>query len=177
MGVRVAGKEDLRVPSLFDLIEPSIAIHVPGYNYPTWARYKLAEALSSSIEEYARVAWGLYELEKRELINTLKRSTNWKLVMAWFGIADYLGHVYFRSNPSIIRQVYEDLNGFAQQVSKLIPENTVLLIVSDHGMEADPEGEGRHSDHAFWSLNIDTEWQPKRFTDFFPKILEWIRGS
>jgi len=35
---------------------------------------------------------------------------------------------------------------------------------------------GKHSEHAFYSLNVRTEWKPKVVTDFYEKILEWDKG-
>jgi len=54
-----------------------------------------------------------------------------------------------------------------------VPEDTIFLIVSDHGMRPMPDGTGHHSCHAFWSLNIDTDWEPKDLTDFYPQIIKW----
>ena len=32
---------------------------------------------------------------------------------------------------------------------------------------------GKHSEHAFYSLNVRTEWKLKVVIDFYEKILEW----
>ena len=173
LGVRVMDRQDLRVPSLFDLVKPSMAIHIPGYNFPIWIWDKIADALSKSVEEYARVTRGIYELEKRELLKAITSESEWKLVMMWTGIADFYGHAYLSRNPTAVEQVYRDLDLFAAEVASKLPEDSILLIVSDHGMTIGDDGEPKHSDHAFWSLNIETEWKPRSFTDFFGKILEW----
>ena len=71
---------------------------------------------------------------------------------------------------------YLELNQLARQIKDRLQKDTVMLIVSDHGMQASKDGiTGTHSKYAFWSLNIKTDWKPKDITDFYPKILEWVK--
>lgn len=87
---------------------------------------------------------------------------------------NYLGHVYIAKNLKSLRKVYLILDELAYEIKKKIPENTIFLIVSDHGMKSELDGTGNHSSHAFYSVNIETDWKPKDITDFYPKIIEWL---
>jgi len=57
-----------------------------------------------------------------------------------------------------IMKAYFELDRLVAQVKEMIPKNTLLMIVSDHGVEAG----GHHSPKAFYSFNIDPEWKPRR---------------
>ena len=62
-------------------------------------------------------------------------------------------------------------------VSSLLPDDVIILIVSDHGMQDSGDGiTGNHSRHAFWSLNIKTTWKPNSITDFYSKIINWCES-
>lgn len=41
---RPPSKEDLHVPTIFDLVKPSVALFVPGYNEESWIRDYYSEA-------------------------------------------------------------------------------------------------------------------------------------
>ena len=102
----------------------------------------------------------------------------WKLLMAYFRIPDLLGHIYFVKSPLKLMNCYLELNKLTMQLKEKLSKDTIMLIVSDHGMEASKDGvTGTHSKHAFWSLNIKTEWKPKDITDFYQKIIEWANTT
>lgn len=74
-------------------------------------------------------------------------------------------------------RVYFVLDELAFELQRWVPEDTVFFIVSDHGMEPQPDGTGNHSSYGFYSLNLETDWQPKDVTDFHKKIIEWLIKS
>jgi len=96
--------------------------------------------------------------------------------MSWFDIADALGHLFI-NNEKWMKSVYSDLNNLAKRFLGKINGECVTLIVSDHGMEPNEHDGwfGEHTKTAFWSLNVETDWQPEHVVDFFPKILEWVK--
>jgi len=68
------------------------------------------------------------------------------------------------------------MNKLTETLQHIIPPDTIFPVVSDHGMVSSEDGvTGTHSDHAFWSLNINTHWKPKEITDFFHKIIGWLK--
>jgi|GEM_PF-992937 len=164
--------------TIFDEVKPSIAIYVPAYNDPTFLHEKLEEAFHMGLDKYAKQIWEDHEERKKATLKALNENRDWKLFMTYFRLADLIGHLFYVKKPLRIMKAYLELNNLAGMLKTHVPPNTIFLIVSDHGMRASSDGlMGEHSKYAFWSLNIDTEWTPKDFTDFYPKIIEWTRGE
>lgn len=171
---RLINKKDLPSKTFIDAIKPSIAIDVPTYNEPTEYFMRMSQSVSKGIDSFEREALRIFRERKTK---TLERINDpWRLFMTYFKIADFWGHLYYVRRPSILRELYNSLDATARDLKMLIPKNTVFLIISDHGMEDSGDGvTGNHSDHAFWSLNLETDWKPKDITDFYAKILkEWL---
>jgi len=164
---RPPSKEDLHVATIFDLVKPSVALFVPGYNEEPWIRNYYSEAFEKGIKYAERAVWQVHEYRKRRLFEELEKNVDWKLFMAWFDLADWIGHFYMGRSKLRIMKAYFELDRFAAQVKEMIPKNTLLMIVSDHGMEVG----GHHSPRAFYSFNIDPEWRPRRITDYFNFII------
>jgi len=174
----VVSHKDLKCNStIFDVVKPSIPLFIPAYNEPEKIHEILTEVFErGGLKAYIRIIWKIHEWRKRALFSTLEGKRDWKLFMVWFDIADLIGHTCIKRNRAMLLKAYLDLNRMAGRLQKMVPNDTVFLIVSDHGMQAVPDDvAGRHTDHAFWSLNIETDWRPKDFTDFFPKIIEWVK--
>ena len=171
---RVVGREKLNCPTLFDVINPSIAVNVPSYNESTYLHRRLSEAFYRGLKEYEKEIWRVHEERKKATYEALKNS-DWKLFMTYFDLADLLGHLHFIKRPLKLLKAYLELNKLAAELQRMIPKNTVFLIISDHGMKSSGDGvTGNHSKRAFWSLNIDENWEPRDFTDFYPKIMDWL---
>jgi len=170
---RVVDKRDLGKETLFEEIAPSIAIDVPAYNEPSEVNLKLAEILTKNdLKQYVNAIWEVYKDRKRRVFE--KIGENWKLFMAYFKIADLLGHVYIAKSLKHLQKVYLTLDELTYELKTKIPDDVIFLIVSDHGMKPEQDGTGTHSLHAFYSTNIETDWEPKDITDFYPKIIEWL---
>ena len=167
-------KNHLRHKTIFDEINPSIAIDVPTYNLVA-EDWFLKFKPSHATEELIKTIWESYQKRKEKTFNLINHK-EWKLFMTYFRISDLLGHLYFVKHPLKLMNCYLELNQLARQIKDKLRKNTVMLIVSDHGMRASKDGvTGTHSKYAFWSLNIKTDWKPKDITDFYPKILEWAK--
>ncbi len=170
---RLYGREDLRCPTLFDLIKPSVSLFVPGFSEPPEIHLMLGEAMERGVGYYVRAIWRVHRWRVAELFKRLEEEQGWRFFMVWFDLADLLGHLYMVKDRLKLMRAYVELDRLARRVGGLVDDGqTVLLIVSDHGME--PRGRtGDHSPYGFWSLNVETDWQPRRITDFYQKILEW----
>jgi len=170
---RLVDKRDLAKETLFDRVTPSVAIDVPVYNEPTDVNVRLGQTLmSKGLREYVRGVWKVYDERKRRVFENL--DGDWKLFMSYFKIADLLGHVYIAKRLKSLQEVYLTLDELANEIKGKIPDDTIFLVVSDHGMEPQPDGTGNHSSHAFYSVNIETNWRPSDIIDFYPKIMEWV---
>jgi hypothetical protein len=171
---RILDKRDIRVKTIFDLTPKSIALFIPGYSEPTIFREKLNDALHSGVKEYIKTIWWIHEVRKREFFKRLDK--DWELFMAWFDIADLLGHTCIVKCRLELFKAYLDLVKIVNRAKKMLDDEVFILIMSDHGMKPMPDGTGDHSDHGFWSINRDWEWfNPVKATDFYPlvkKVLE-----
>ena len=157
-------KSDLNVPTIFELVKPSIALFVPGYNEEPWIRDLYSEAFARGIRESERVLWKIHKYRRQRLFQELSINVHqWKLFMVWFDLADWMGHLYMGRSTLKILKTYFQLAKLASKIQETLPKNTLLMIVSDHGME--PNGE--HSLKAFYSFNININWRPTRITDYF----------
>jgi len=172
---RIVSYKDLRSPTLFDLIAPSVAVNVPAYNDLTEYHTRLANALMKGLVEFEQEIWKIHWERRRATLSALRENVSWRLFMTYFDLADLAGHLYYVRQPEKLQHTYLELNSLAWELQKAIPEDTIFLIVSDHGMQPSEDGvSGEHSPRAFWSLNVEEKWAPTDFKDFFHKILEWV---
>jgi predicted AlkP superfamily phosphohydrolase/phosphomutase len=168
---RTVDERDLETNTLFNKIQPFVAVDVPSWN-ELRSFYRLSQAFRRGLKEYEKEIWKIYEERKQKVFENL--SKRWRLFMAYFQIADLIGHIYFGKKLKKLHEVYKTLDVLAFDIKSLLPNDTIFLIVSDHGMKLSEDGlTGNHSDHAFWSINIKTEWTPRDITDFYLKITEW----
>jgi len=170
---RLHRREDLRFPTLFNVIRPSVGLFVPGFSEPPEVHLMLGEAMEKGVGEYVRAIWRVHRWRVAELLRRLEEGGDWRLFMAWFDLADLLGHLFMVKDRLRLLKAYLELDKLARRVRELVDDSrTVLLVVSDHGMR--PAGRtGDHSPYGFWSVNLDTDWRPRVITDFYPKIIEW----
>jgi len=178
LGIRphVPSRAELGCETIFDVVKPSIAVNVPPYNDPTEYHAILREAVEKGLDEYLRAIWRVHEMRVRDTLRALEEAGEWKLFMTWLDLADLLGHTCIGRRRLELMKGYMELNRLAGELQRRVPGDTVFLIISDHGMRLAEDGvSGDHSEYAFWSLNLDTDWEPRDFTDFYPKILEWTR--
>ena len=172
---RVVNKKDLGKETLFERITPSIAVDVPAYNEPSEVNLYLADIImKEGVKQYVNAVWNVYEDRKKRVFEKIRE--NWKLFMAYFKIADLLGHVYIAKSLKHLKKVYLALDQLAHELTRELSDDVIFIVVSDHGMKPEVDGTGVHSKHAFWSLNIDTDWRPNEITDFYQKIIEWTKN-
>ncbi len=164
---RIVGKDMVKAETIFDVIQPSIALNVPGWNEPTEPHIEYEEALKRGVRDLIAKVWEWHEWRKHQFFKELVSPEKWRLLMAWFDLADIIGHVCMTKCRLELRKAYVELDRLARQVAVRIPPNTALLIVSDHGMTVSTDGvTGDHSDHGFWSLNVMPPFYPESMLDF-----------
>ena len=174
----VPNRRDLKCDTIFDIVKPSVAVYVPGYNDTTEFRMKLSNSWLKGINDYINAIWEIHEERKRATFRALEENDDWKLFMTYFDLADLMGHILITQQLKMMK-VYFELNRLTGKLYKYVTslfDDVVFLIISDHGMTVSEDGvSGRHTCYAFWSLNIDENWKPKDFTHFFYKIQEWVK--
>jgi len=171
LGIRpkLHSRNEIKVKTIFDLTSRSIALFIPGYNEPVEPHMKLNEAIKKGIKEYIKTIWEVHRWRVKTFLEEL--NNDWDLFMVWFDIADLLGHVCMVKCRKELWKAYLDLARLVGIVKKEVPEDTLILILSDHGMKPMPDGTGDHSEYGFWSINMDLEWfNPKKAVDFYPLI-------
>lgn len=162
-----------KIETLFDIIPNSKALSVPPYQ--KWIHPETQLFLRHAIEKEEKLSafeehvWGIFEQKRRKCLKIIQEG-NWKLFMTHFMFTDLLGHIY-AGNPTKMFGIYIKAEQLVEEAKKIIGDETLLLIVSDHGMKTIGEGTfGEHSDHGFYSSNIPLILENPKITDFFPLI-------
>ena len=174
---KIVSKEYYKYTTFFDECKSSKAIYFIMYNQPTWIWRRMQETAKYlggkyTVDDLVDRIWEVYMLRREKLMSSLNQS--WRLIGVYFETVDWLGHLWFVTNKLGLYKAYKKFDNLVKQLKTMVGEDTIILIVSDHGMQDSGDGvTGNHSDHNFWSLNIETSWRPNDITDFYPKILEW----
>ena len=171
------------VKTIFDYARRPAAVDVPAFNQSERA-LELKGGTLKVVERrmpyraYASALWEYHRRKKRLLLKVLDGG-GYDLVMFHFEIADLIGHLR-RGNIIEMWKVYNDLNALARKVREKVGDESLVLIVSDHGMKPIRPGGlyGIHSPYGFWSSNLDIGLPGKTYiTSFFEKIVGFLRLS
>lgn len=145
----------------------------------TGPRYKkvgesLLRAIKKSKEQrkFERKMWKLYKKKKKMVLDRIHK--DWDLLMLYVYITDAFQHIFWDDEEKIMK-IYEDLDLFVSELKKKLPEETRILIVSDHGQK-----KGIHTPYGFYSYNkslnnwiknnndtLTVDFENPKITDFF----------
>jgi len=172
LGCELSLKE-LTIPTIFDLCNPSISVNVPCLGYKTTVEVFNRKIVSSiGNKEIARIvlaeAYGKFERVKETALDQIEE--DWGLFMAYFYIGDFVQHVKFYDERAK-RELYKKLDRTAKVFKETVDDNTLFLIVSDHGMRR-----GVHTDYGFYSLNKKMNLNNPKVTDFYDLIRGWLNA-
>lgn len=165
--------------TIFDAVENPLPFNIFTYNeleeqFKLRLKYSLPRTVGDKPKsKKAYKEW--IDLTEKTFQNFLQLLENreWNLAMTHLFFTDIIGHLFFwRKYHVALNYAYITANHFAHLATEILNDNDILLIASDHGME-----KGEHTNHAFWSLNISTNWKPRDITSFYLKILEWTKRS
>ena len=163
--------------TLFSVIPNSEALSVPPYQ--KWIDQETQLLLREAFDKKEKASvfeehmWNIFE-QKREKCIKIIQEGDWNLFMTHFMATDLLGHL-FAGNPTKMFGVYIKAEQLVEDVKNLIGDETLLLIVSDHGMKTFGKGiYGEHSDHGFYSSNIPLNLKNPKITDFFHLIVKTL---
>jgi len=156
-------KEDIGKSTIFDLVDGYIAVSVPAYNEPEVyldIRRNTVKYFDYDYDGKTLVgeSMDLFNRERKEFEDLLD-SKNWDIAMIHVFVTDTIGHLGID-----IKRTYEEM---ARWVGTLNFNNTMKLILSDHGMKR-----GLHTIEGFWSSNIDLGKSKIHITEFYDIIKE-----
>ncbi len=164
--IRSPRKEDIKVPTMFDLIPSSVSVSVPVLNFDGHKRYAgFIDAIIDPVERTSFIEFleRDFEQDKKDLFSVLNK---YRLVMCHFQITDLYGHIYCKDREKIL-SLYRMIDRFVGDVIKKVSRECWVLIVSDHGIDED----FGHTKHGFYSSNIPTDLNDPHITDFYPMII------
>jgi hypothetical protein len=116
------GKQDLKVPTLFDIVQPSIAVDVVGYDMDTGARTHIAA--SRTLDEFVGRTLDHF-LEKLRRVQHLI-SHPWKVFMFQIALTDHAGHA---CGISKLRAICNRMNQLSYDLKERFSKDTVFLVV------------------------------------------------
>ena len=159
-------KKDIKASTLFDNDKCSIHTHIPIFDeyIPAYAG-KVIQAIENDTYR------AIFEIKCKEEINirskeiftNLKEQTDWKIYMQYFWCLDGIQHIYFHKERKIA-EYYIMFDELIKKINKQITNDTLLLIVSDHGQK-----KGIHTPYGFYSINKPLQLQNPKLIDF-----KWI---
>lgn len=164
---------DLNRKTIFDFADDSMGINIPSFNKKRSKETSMKDRIEGKISdsEFQEGVWSCFEKTEEELLENLDKD----LIMAWFGPADWIGHVY-RGNIEVMEETYSVLNRLAGTVKDRF--DGLVLIVSDHGMKRLGDY-GDHTDmnYGFYSSSIEMGLENPKITDFYEIIKEVLSGD
>ncbi|RLG39758.1 MAG: hypothetical protein DRO05_08075 [Thermoproteota archaeon] len=170
---RWVNKSDLASPAIFDVVERSIVIDFPAYNwhmdFEICVKYPYSKVIGD--KEKSEILFTTVQSHDREKIQMAERilmnDHSWDIFAIWIYSTDMVNHLYWRDRLKILK-TYKMADSFAERIQKLLPDDCAMVIMSDHG-----GWRGVHRDKGFVSVNKDMELPSKTvdFYNFFLKIL------
>ncbi len=170
------GKEELEVDAIFDKIDNSKDMFVPGYEnsvmketgaHRTPIKYGY---FGEQLMEYYDSRE--YEFRKRKLLREV--NTWFDFLMCHFQRVDFHQHTFgdkdVAYDEEILEELYRDTEDLADRIIEFFHgDYEYIIFMSDHGL---PTEEG-HNENAFYSCNKELFGdETPHITDFHDKILE-----
>lgn len=151
--------------TIFDLAEDAMEINIPSYSKdytlrPFGEEREGIEHLKLFDKEDAYI--------KKYIKSVLRSNSKYDLFMAYMRAIDHYGHQKYGTRDLFNR--YKLMDFFIHEIKDNV--EGLLLICSDHGfqrLEGTRTG-GRHSDYAFYSLNMDLECKMESLLDIYPCV-------
>lgn len=157
-------KKDIKANTIFDNKDiKSIHLHIPVYDADAFPKHrkKTIDAVGNKL--YLPILEMLHKQEfnqrTKEVFEHLEKN-NWQLFMQYFFLLDGVQHAFYHDIRKIAK-FYIMFDEFVGKVKEKIDDNTLLLIISDHGQK-----KGIHTMHGFYSLNKPLGLKKPRLIDF-----------
>ena len=166
LDVKSPQKSDLLkkgLDTIFNYAVSPIVIDVPSYNESADTRIRYSIAMEGGISIYENEIWKIHNERVNKIFN--KIHGDWDLFMAWIDLADQMGHLWMGRNKLKMLKAYMNLETLTQRIKKELPEDTLFMVVSDHGMTTF-EKYPIHSNRAYYSFNKEIGWVPQSIMDY-----------
>ena len=157
-------KEDIKSDTIFDNKQiKSIHLHIPIFDKDDFPEYRkeIIKVISKKLYH------PIIEMKlKNEFTQRLKEvydcvnKNNWQLFMQYFYVLDGVQHIFYRNSKKIAK-FYLMFDEFIKKLTEIIDDETLLLIVSDHGLK-----KGIHTPYGFYSVNNKLGLKNPRLIDF-----------
>lgn len=167
------GKNFYEQETLFEKIEASECLWVPGYDFTLQnGGYALKEhGLEAAIKQQNAVN----DYKQNRLLDVIKKDNNF--VMAHFHKIDHFHHWFWEvGNEEKAWEAYREADKYGGAVKEKALKNgfDYVIFMSDHGLPT----EAQHNENAFYSCNRELFGdQTPHITDFHDKILELVGES
>jgi len=170
---RWVNKSDLAAPAIFDSFR-SIVIDFPAYNwhmdFEILDKYPYSKVIGD--KKRSEILFSTVRKHDREKIRMaeelLKREDNWEMFAVWIHSTDMVNHLFGKNLARVLR-TYVTVDSFAKRIQRLLPDDCVMVIMSDHG-----GFKGVHRELGFVSLDREMEL-PKKITEFYDFFLKILR--
>lgn len=165
---RYPEREDIKKPTFFDNPNyKSIHHNIPVYDavFTTEdrdsARNGVIRAISDKEfrKDFEKKLLDELKIGSQNVFNNLKKP-DWDLYMQYFYVLDGIQHVYYKNKIKLMNY-YMKFNNFVGKVKEKIPNDMMLLIVSDHGQE-----NGLHTNYGYYSCNQKLGLNNPKIYDF-----------
>jgi len=160
-----------RYETIFEKVQPSLPYNVFSYNEePIQFKLRLKYSIPETIGNRDKCLdacreWMTLTTELTDKFVNLLKGGDWRIAMTHFYFTDIIGHLH----PPMMKKAYLEADSIAQLLRSSVDSETMVLIVSDHGMRR-----GVHTEYGFYSSNLVLDSKPTDITDFCSLILEWI---
>lgn len=160
--------QDHKYPTIFSHAKKPCIINVPTVS-KEWG----VQLEGKNFDEMLRASWHRFYKVRSKTFKAIKEK-NWDLLMAYTRLLDVVGELFYGNFKELFK-AYVICNQFVGKVKKHLGNNIICLIISDHGIEKFGKTVfGKHSDYAFYSLNMRTAWTPTTILDFYKQIIDWL---
>jgi predicted AlkP superfamily phosphohydrolase/phosphomutase len=165
---RYPERKDIKASTLFDNKRiKSIHVNIPVYDEVFTAegrdsaRNGVIRAISDKEfrKEFEKRLKDEFTEGKANVFELIKKD-NWDLYMQYFYVLDGIQHIFYKNKLKLM-DYYLRFNEFVGKLKSQLPENMMLLIISDHGGE-----NGLHTDYGFFSCNKKLNLNNPKISDF-----------
>lgn len=169
-------KKDIKTPTIFDNKNiKSIHLHIPVYDESHTLedhcnpRNNVIGALGNKdlTKKFGEQLLQEFNERSQELFDVL--NDDWDLCMQYFYVLDGIQHVFFK-NKLKINSYYMRFNEFVGKIKEIVPDDMMILIVSDHGQE-----NGLHTNYGFYSCNKKLGLHNPKISEFKDIIEKMIK--
>ena len=172
--VKKPSREDIKASTIFENVEKSIHSHIPIYDeyLPSYSD-KVVKAIENKTyrQIFEMHCTREFNLRSNEVFDWWKRKKEWDLYMNYFWCLDGIQHAFF-NNIKRIAKFYIMFDEFVGKLRKVLDDDTLLLIVSDHGQK-----KGIHTNYGFYSVNKPLGLKHPRLIEFKQIVEELLEDG